>query len=159
MKSQRSRGYSAERELVRKLWKMGFAAIRGPASGAKVKRSVYPDVVAIRNGLVLAFEVKYRKRIETIYLPRNQVEKLLEFARRAGGIALIAIKISELREWRIIPVEKLEPVGDRFRISRSVIEKSPKLSDYVSSVLTHTLDRYLERSYGAYLSDSQQSES
>lgn len=137
---------------------MGFAAIRGPASGAKVKRSVYPDVVAIRNGLVLVFEVKYRKKIETVYLPRNQVEKLLEFARRAGGIALIAIKISELHEWRVIPVEKLEPIDDKFRIPRSVIEESPRLNDYISPMLTHTLDKYLERSYNAYLNNNQQSE-
>ncbi|RLG74476.1 MAG: Holliday junction resolvase [Thermoprotei archaeon] len=137
---------------------MGFAAIRGPASGAKVKRGVYPDVVAIRSGLVLVFEVKYRKKIETIYLPRNQVEKMLEFARRAGGIALIAIKISELHDWRIVPVEKLELVGDKFRISRRVIEESPRLDEYISSMIMRTLDEYLEHPYDAHLNNKQHSE-
>ncbi|HID80459.1 MAG TPA: Holliday junction resolvase [Ignisphaera sp.] len=142
MKSKRIRGYSAERDLVKKLWKLGFAAIRGPASGAKVKHSVYPDVVAIRSGLVLVFEVKYRRRLETIYIPHHQVAKILEFARRAGGIPLIAVRIGELKEWRVIPVDKLELVNNMFKISREVLENSPKLHDYISNMLTRKLTSY-----------------
>jgi len=143
MKPKRSRGYGAERELVRKLWKLGFAAIRGPASGAKVKHSVYPDVVAIRNGLVLIFEVKYRRKPEIVYIPQHQIMKIIEFARRAGGIALIAIKIGELGEWRVVPIDKLEVANNMmFKISREVIENSPKLHDYVSAMITRKLTSY-----------------
>ena len=132
----------AERELVRKLWRLGFAAIRGPASGAKVKHSVYPDVVAIRNGLVLVFEVKYRRKPETIYISQRQITKIIEFARRAGGIALIAIKIGELGEWRIVPVDQLEVSNNMFRISREVLETSPKLHDYLLAMITRKLTSY-----------------
>lgn len=142
MKAKRVRGYGAERELVRKLWRLGFAAIRGPASGAKVKHSVYPDVVAIRNGLVLVFEVKYRRKPETIYISQRQITKIIEFARRAGGIALIAIKIGELGEWRIVPVDQLEVSNNMFRISREVIESSPKLHDYLLAMITRKLTSY-----------------
>ena len=142
MKAKRVRGCGAERELVRKLWRLGFAAIRGPASGAKVKHSVYPDVVAIRNGLVLVFEVKYRRKPETIYISQRQITKIIEFARRAGGIALIAIKIGELGEWRIVPVDQLEVSNNMFRISREVIESSPKLHDYLLAMITRKLTSY-----------------
>lgn len=142
MKSKRVRGYNAERDLVRKLWRLGFAATRGPASGAKVKRSVYPDVVAIRNGLVLVFEVKYRRKLETIYIPQHQIAKIVEFARRAGGIPLIAVRIGELKEWRVVPIDKLEFANNMFKISRETLENSPKLYDYVSTMTTRKLTSY-----------------
>ena len=131
---ERGRGFRAERDLVRKLWKIGFAAIRGPASGAKVKRSVYPDVVAIKNGLVLIFEVKYRKKLDTIYIPRHQVEKIVEFARRAGGIPLIAVRIGELKEWKVIRVSELETYRDMYRITQLMLQQSPNLEDFIHSL-------------------------
>ena len=130
-KVERGRGFRAERELVRKLWKMGFAAIRGPASGAKVKKSVYPDVVAIRNGLVLVFEVKYRRKPDTIYIPRHQVEKIVEFARRASGVPLIAVRIGELKEWKVIQISELETYRDMYRITQTMIHQSPSLEDFI----------------------------
>ena len=133
-KVERGRGFRAERELVRKLWKMGFAAIRGPASGAKVKKSVYPDVVAIRNGLVLVFEVKYRRKPDTIYIPQRQVEKIVEFARRASGIPLIAVRIGELKEWKVIQVSELETYRDMYRITQLMLQQSPSLEDFIESL-------------------------
>ncbi|HIC99009.1 MAG TPA: Holliday junction resolvase, partial [Pyrodictiaceae archaeon] len=38
------RGFEAERDLARRLWQKGFAVIRAPASGAKTKHYVYPDL-------------------------------------------------------------------------------------------------------------------
>ena len=142
MRDRRRRGFSAERELVKKLWKYGFAAIRGPASGAKVKKSVYPDVVAIYKGLVLVFEVKSRSKLQSIYMKRSQLEKLIEFARRAGGRALIAVKISELRDWKIVSVEDVIIDGEKVKIPKELIESSPSLSVFISSVLNRSLDSF-----------------
>ena len=128
---EKGRGFRAERDLVRRLWRMGFAAIRGPASGARVRHSVYPDVVAIRNGLVLVFEVKYRRKPDTIYIPQRQVEKIVEFARRASGVPLIAVRIGELKEWKIIRVSELETYRDMYRITQTMIHQSPSLEDFI----------------------------
>lgn len=141
---KRRKGFSAERELVRKLWRYGFAAIRGPASGAKVKKSVYPDVVAIYKGKVLVFEVKAREKLQTIYMRKSQLDKLLEFARRAGGEAYIAIKVGELRDWRFVSASSVEVVNDnRVKIPKEAVEKAPSFQNLISSILIKTLDEYL----------------
>ncbi len=100
-------GFQHERELAIKLWKMGFAVMRAPASGAKASRTKYPDLVAMRNGKIFVFEVKTREKPSTIYIDRGQVMKVIEFARRAGGLAFIAVKIRDGSQWRFIPVDKL----------------------------------------------------
>ena len=143
---KRRKGFSAERELVRKLWRYGFAAIRGPASGAKVKRSVYPDVVAIYRGKVLVFEVKSRGKLQTIYMARNQLDKLMEFARRAGGEAYVAVKVSELRDWKVVSVSSIEIAGEKVKIPKDVIERAPSLHDFVASVLHRGLDEFVNQS-------------
>ncbi len=105
----RRRGFSYERALVKKLWKHGFAAIRGPASGAKAREIVQPDVVAMKNGVILVFEVKsVKKSYAKLYINKSQVERLKEFASRASSYAFIAIKIRETKDWIFIPLDKLE---------------------------------------------------
>lgn len=106
--SSRSRGFSHERDLVRRLWERGLAVIRAPASGSKAKRVPYPDVVAIYKGRVMVFEVKTTRKRKEIYIKRGQVEKLREFAERAGGKAFVAVKAVGTGEWLFAPVEALE---------------------------------------------------
>ncbi len=141
--SGRSRGYRAERELVATLWRMGFAVMRAPASGSKIKRADYPDVVAIRKGKVAVFEVKSRRKYENIYLSRTQVRKLINFTERAGGKAFIAIRIPH-EGWRVVPVENLELMGNgNYRLSKEVIEKAPNLTEVLKQLgFIATLDQY-----------------
>ena len=101
-------GFQRERELVRQFWKRGFACMRAPASGAKTKRTPYPDIVAIKNGRIFIIEVKTREKRSTVYIPNGQMLKLLEFSRRSGGLALIALKFIDGSGWRFIEVSKLE---------------------------------------------------
>ncbi|MFP3283532.1 MAG: Holliday junction resolvase Hjc [Nitrososphaeria archaeon] len=109
----RRRGLDKERDLARKLWALGFASMRAPASGARVKRIVQPDVIAARDGTVLAFEVKARSEIP-IYVDADQVEKLAEWARRAGARPFFAIYYG--REWRFVPLDGASRVGRTYRI-------------------------------------------
>lgn len=126
-------GISAERELVLKLWKLGLAVIRGPASGAKVKRSIYPDIVALKNRHIFVIEVKKRSKLDHIYIDRRQIEKLKEFARRAGGEPLIAVKISGLRIWKAIPLANIEDVStDKVKINKKVIEEAEDIISYIN---------------------------
>ena len=143
--TSRSRGFNAERELVRKLWKMGLAAMRGPASGAKVKKSVYPDVVAIKDRYIFVFEVKARKHLDNIYIPKSQIDKLIEFARRAGGEPLIAVKIHDLKVWKVIPASSLIPVSEkRYKISREMLESAYEITYYIKEKLNKTLISYIK---------------
>lgn len=109
----RARGFQKERELVRKLWEEGFACIRAPASGAKVRRSVQPDIIAIRNNVIFVMEVKTRKNSKSVYIEGEKIEKLTEWAKRAGtnAIPLVALYVSREHGWRFIPVSLLELTG------------------------------------------------
>lgn len=140
----RIRGISAERELVVKLWKLGFAVIRGPASGSRIKKSVYPDIVAIKNRHVFVIEVKKRSKPDHIYISREQVEKLKEFARRAGGEALIVVKVSGSNIWKAIPLTYAKEISlSRFRIDRDVVEKAEDIMNYINKRINTSLDTYI----------------
>ena len=142
----RRRGFEHERDLVRRLWSEGFAVMRAPASGSKVKRTMYPDIVAIMNGRVFVFEVKTSYREKTIYIPRNQVEKIVEFARRANGKAFIAVKIIGSGTWRCIPIGELEETrGGNYRWRSELVRKGLKIRDLVEMVKScKKIDEYLD---------------
>ncbi|MCD6487827.1 MAG: Holliday junction resolvase [Desulfurococcales archaeon] len=130
--NKRRIGFSRERELARILWKKGFAVIRAPASGAKARKLSYPDIVAIKNRVVLAIEVKTKEKPGTVYIDKRQVKKLLEFTRRSGGLGFIAVKIMDGRGWRFIPIEKLEVTrGGNYRVSIDTIDSGLLLKDIV----------------------------
>jgi len=139
----RSRGYRAERELVIMLWKLGFAVMRAPASGARIKRADYPDVVAIKKGKVAVFEVKSRRSISTLYISKDQVRKLREFSSRAGGRAYIAIRVPH-KGWKFVPVEKLvETPAGNYKLSRDLIESAGNVSAVLKDLgLLKTLDSF-----------------
>ncbi|QOR95135.1 Holliday junction resolvase [Thermosphaera chiliense] len=131
--SNRRRGFSHERDLVQRFWNHGFAVIRSPASGSKAKTILYPDIVAIYHGKVLAIEAKTIRRERTIYLKKQQVEKLIEFSKRAGGEAYIAVKIVGTGEWRFISLNSLQDTGG-LKITKTHLSASLKLEDLVSIV-------------------------
>lgn len=109
-RKSRVRGFQKERELVRKLWEEGFACMRAPASGAKVRKSVQPDIIAARNNLIFVMEVKTRRSDKAIYIEKEKIDKLAEWANRAGtnALPLIAVYTSREHGWRFVPINKLE---------------------------------------------------
>ncbi len=144
----RSRGYRAERELVIKLWRLGFAVLRAPASGARIKRADYPDIVAIKEGRVAVMEVKSRTKLSTIYVREEQIRKLINFAKRAGGQAYIAIKIP-YRQWKIVPLSKLKQTSSgTYKVEKEVIEKALGIEQIL-------LDLGLVRSIKEYITTQQ----
>lgn len=96
-----------ENELANTLWSMGYAVVRGPSSGSGARKRYQPDLVAIKNGVVLVIEVKKARRGKVLYVPERQVRGLREFASRAGGQAIIAAKIPGLG-WRIHKLDDLD---------------------------------------------------
>ena len=109
-------GTSYERELARKLYKRGWAVMRAPASGAKVKRYPYPDIVALKKGYAIAVEVKTTSSERPIYIPKRQVEILLEWKERGGAEPWVAVKVLGGRGWRFYSVELLKETEKSFRL-------------------------------------------
>lgn len=125
---------------------MGFAVMRAPASGSKAKRTIYPDIVAILNREVFAFELKTCSRERTIYIPKIQINKLREFIRRSSGRGFIAIKIIGTGKWRIVPLEDLEETtSGNYKITIDKLKKSMYLRDLLILIKkTHSLNEYFE---------------
>ncbi len=117
-------GFQRERNLVLSLWKLGFACIRSPASGSKTRRVIYPDIVALKKGTIIVIEAKTSEKRRTIYVRREQVDRLKAFAERAGALAFIGINFIDGTGWRFIPVSDLVPTkGGNYKISLQVVEE------------------------------------
>ncbi|PUA33444.1 MAG: hypothetical protein B7O98_03215 [Zestosphaera tikiterensis] len=150
MSRKRAKGYRAERELVELLWRLGFAVMRAPASGAKIKKADYPDVVAILKGKVAVFEVKSRAKLENIYIGKEQTQKLLNFARRAGGIPYIAVRLPHIG-WKFIKLDVNTEVNNTLKIDKETIEKAPNIAGVLADLnITKTLDTYLKQQLNTY---------
>lgn len=135
------RGSMYENELANTLWDMGFAVVRGPSSGGGVRKRFQPDLVAIRNGVVLVFEVKV-SRGGPVYIDSGKVGRLREFARRAGARVFVAVRV--LGEgWRFHELDSLEETGSgNFKVSKptvglklrdlkALVEGWPQLTDFM----------------------------
>ena len=75
MKGIRRKGYRAERQLVKKLRRLGFKSVRVPVSAPSSEP--LPDVFATKGNSLLAFEVK-APNAEKVYFRKNQVEKIFK---------------------------------------------------------------------------------
>ncbi|BAA30434.1 Holliday junction resolvase Hjc [Pyrococcus horikoshii] len=78
------KGANAERELIKKLERLGFAVIRS-AGSKKV------DVVAGNGKIYLCIEVKTTKKGK-LYIKGDDLKKLVEFANKFGGTPVLAVK-------------------------------------------------------------------
>ncbi|BAD85364.1 archaeal type Holliday junction resolvase [Thermococcus kodakarensis KOD1] len=101
------RGASAERELVKLLESKGFAVLRS-AGSHKI------DLVAGNGKEYLCIEVK-STRSRKLYLPIEDVEKLVEFAGRFGGRPVLAVKFVNVG-WRFYGPNRLEHGEKSYKI-------------------------------------------
>jgi len=80
-----AKGSRAERELAHFLNDKQFAVLRVPSSGGFLSPL---DIVAIRRGVVLAFEIKsHRVRPR---LRKEQITAFMEWCRKAGALGFVA---------------------------------------------------------------------
>lgn len=142
MPRNRRRGFQAERELVKKLWDHGFAVIRAPASGSGARRFFYPDIVAIYHGKIFVIEVKYRSSNDPIYISKDKIDKLLDFAKRANARVFIAIKIRN-RGWYLASLMEACTAtlqGCKIEINNNSIIS---LEDFINRIINDSLDKYI----------------
>jgi len=104
------RGASAERELARMLEKHGYAVLRSAGSHRV-------DLVAGNGMDYLCIEVK-STRSSRLYVPVEDVERLVSFAERFGGRPLVAVKFINVG-WRFFEPSKLKSSGKSYRFEPS----------------------------------------
>ncbi len=120
------KGYMAERELVLKLSELGWAVIRAPRSGRM--GIPLPDVVAIRSGRVLSFEVKSRK--PGFKMREEQLKELEEWRERSGTDVFIALKLP-YKGWVCLHLNDI--IGSGGNVSNSlVVDKSFPLESLIA---------------------------
>ncbi|MBN2067264.1 MAG: Holliday junction resolvase [Candidatus Diapherotrites archaeon] len=85
-----SKGANAERELMHLFFHAGFSVVRIAGSGTSPLPA--PDIIAIRQGRIIAVECKARKS-KNLAISLTQMGELLEWAERAGAEPLIAWKV------------------------------------------------------------------
>ncbi len=115
------KGVRGERELINLLWSHGYAALRAPASGA-ASRTPRPDILAGNSKLRrhLAFELKVTHK-KTLYVSKDQITGLVEFARRFGCKPYLGVKFTAKRQpWIFIPVGRLRPASNSFKVTPEI---------------------------------------
>lgn len=102
------KGYQAELELVDLLVQKGFYAVRVPVSGG---RGFPCDVLAAKGEDKRAYEVKSTKE-KTLYLYKKDIEPLIEFCRKFGFQAYVAVrwKYKKKNPWKFISLRKIKPL-------------------------------------------------
>ncbi|QKR00964.1 endonuclease [Metallosphaera tengchongensis] len=142
--SRKSRGSDVERYVLSLLRNKGFAVIRSPASGSK-RKDPAPDIVAMKEGVILLIEVKSRKSKGNVYLTREQAEGIMEFSRKSGGELFVAVK--NPRSLKFVSFNELKKTeGGNYVISREAIENGKDLDAlirYVEAKFSKTLDSFL----------------
>lgn len=115
------KGVRGERELINLLWSHGYAALRAPASGA-ASRTPRPDILAGNSKLRrhLAFELKVTHK-KTIYVSKEQIAGLVEFARRFGCKPYLGVKFTANRQpWIFIAAGHLRPASNSFKVTPEI---------------------------------------
>ncbi|ADT83664.1 Holliday junction resolvase Hjc [Thermococcus barophilus] len=129
------KGASAERELIKMLEKEGFAVIRS-AGSKKV------DIVAGNGKLYFCIEVKSTKG-EKLYVNAEDVDKLMNFAEKFGGKAIIAVKFIS-NGWYFFYPNQLTKSGKNYKISlRDARYKGLRFDEIVGKQMS--LDEVIKR--------------
>ena len=125
--SRKSRGISAERDLIHKFWGEGWAAMRSAGSGSSQFPS--PDILASNNVRKLAIEAKITTEARK-YFPKDEIEGLQYFAEKFGAAPWIAVKFFR-EQWKFYMLEDLRETGRGFAITASEKERGLLFSELV----------------------------
>lgn len=107
--NRKSKGSTAERELIHMFWKNDWAAFRAAGSGSA--RHACPDIIAGNSLRKMALEVKFVDS-DKKYFPKEEIEELRQFSHIFGCEAWIAVKFQR-KGWHFFSVEDLRetPAG------------------------------------------------
>ena len=126
--SLKSKGINYERELIHLFWKTGdWAAMRVAGSGSMQYPSA--DILAGNVLRKLAIECKSSKS-DYIYIPKQEVEALREFAKLFGAEPWIAIRFHST-QWHFVSMDNLEFTENNAVITPSNIKQKGLLFNEV----------------------------
>ena len=125
--SHYNKGASAERELIHSLSDKGFAVLRVAGSGVSPLPS--PDVVALKDGRIIAFECKAWKG-NYLAIPVVTFNDEVNWAKTAGAEFFIAWKIPRAG-WLFVRAEHFRNAGKNFMISLEEAKKFTVTFEYL----------------------------
>ena len=134
----KKRASDYERMLVNRLWENGFAVMRAPSSSGTSKMP-RPDILAgcAKKDLMLVLEVKTCRQ-DVFYVQEPQIKGLLEFAKRIGGKAFLAVKfVGKRTDFMFLPVPEglVKSKGDSYRIS--FVDIQERGLDFLTIIKSH----------------------
>ena len=112
--SMKSKGTKGERDLVRRFWDNGWAAIRSPGSGSS--RLPSPDIIAGTKNRKIVIEAKITKENKK-YFGIDEIQQIREFGAVFGAEPWVAIKFQG-EDWLFVNLEDLDSTGQSFAIDK-----------------------------------------
>jgi Holliday junction resolvase len=109
----KSKGSRAERELLSMFWENFYVGFRVAGSGSTPLPS--PDLLVGNGKRYLAIECKSLKN-KAKYLEEKQIQELIEFSKRFGAEAWVALRFNNIG-WYFIQPNKLEKTKNRTLIA------------------------------------------
>ena len=109
------KGANAERELIKALFDRKFSVVRAAGSGVSSMES--PDVIAMRNGRVFAFECKAWNS-SNLSIEKPKFESALEWCNNGGAQFHVAWKVQN-KGWYFLRPELFSASPKFYSISRN----------------------------------------
>jgi len=123
-----SKGANAERELMHLFFEAGFSVVRIAGSGTSPLPA--PDIIAIKQGRIIAVECKARKA-NHLAISVGQIAELRSWAKRAGSEAFVGWKIPR-KGWFFLKPGQMNNSGKFFIISqKNAMEKGKSLEQVI----------------------------
>jgi len=101
-------GVEYEILLAHRLLRMGFFVVRSPASGRGCKRLFYPDLVAIKSGIIYLVEVRYRGDDRHILLDAKKYAKYMHATRITGGKPVLCVFYAGIGDFRCLDMREYD---------------------------------------------------
>ena len=121
--STKAKGSNAERDIIHKLWAEGFAAIRSAGSGSM--RYPSPDILASKNGRILAIECKITKN-NSKYFEKQEIEDLKVFSEIFNAEATIAVKFKG-HDWHFLSIDDLKETDRLFVVDIGIAKQKGRV--------------------------------
>lgn len=123
------KGARAERELLGKLYDIGYSVSRSAGSGVN---SMSPDIIAIKNGKCLSFECKAWER-NRLSIDRESYQKLFVWQSNTQFPTYIAWRMNG-KGWFFVKLDELKDGEKDYSITR---KKALEINRLVEAIISN----------------------
>ncbi len=123
-----NKGARRERELLSILNENGYVGLRAPSSGSTTQREL-PDVIAGKDGISLAIEVKASSK-DKIYVDKTEIDDLKTFSDAFGSEYYLAVKFNYC-DWMFFKEDELHETDKSYRIEKNLSSENQRLIEDV----------------------------